>query len=209
MADIPSRDEFLASRVDLSDVRTGKMSLHTLWINGAISHSPLFTLDYLHFVSAELPNEERTQYHQNPVDGGKINFFGRMPRIYSFSCFIIDSDLALNQGLTADDRRYSGNTLQEWMDIYESRLRLTKTLKNSEVVRIRWRTSEIYGHILGQARSHESNTPGIYTLGWTLIAMIEHEFAEITRYTGPEDVTSLPEGLYSDESYNKFRRSRG
>lgn len=207
MANTYIREEFLASLTDVPDVQPARMTLHQMTRNGAIGEKELEDVGFLRIMTAELPNEERTQYHQNPIDSGKVHFFGRTPRIYSFSCFIVDSDLLNHQGINYYDLRFKGQALRAWLIMYEDKLRLSKCLKANQIVRIRWRTSEVFGYILGQARSHESTNPGIYSIGLTLLALVEHDTVDIVQYLvggGDGGDKRSIEGLASTETLSGY-----
>jgi hypothetical protein len=202
MAEIRPRRDFMRSLVDPIEDRPGTLSLHALLATGAVGEDALVSLPYMHLISIEMGNEERTQYHQNPYDGGKLHLFGRMPRMYSLAWAMLDSDLS-SQGHGAPegerDPVYHGHTVQDWMRQYNEKFNFSACLKNRNIVRVGWRSSDIYGYVIGHVRSHESKDPNMYSVGMTFLSLVEIENVQIPVY----DVTYDPT-LHPPESSRPF-----
>jgi len=180
----PRRSDYLSEVVDPSPDRHSVLSLHSLvgrysGASDAIDENPLLAIQFLNLQTVDTPQEERTQYYMNSIDSGKIILFGRTPRVYSFSGFLYDSDLTEGQGLNKDDIAYRGHLLGRWNDLYEEKLRLTKCLKNRNVVRIRWRDHEVYGYMLSNIKSLNANTPSMASISFTFCVVVESAGAEI------------------------------
>lgn len=185
------RASFLGAPVEPLDNARAIFTLHQVSKAGAISDAPILAVTLFHVSNIETPQEERVQVLASNVDSGKLYLFGRTPRLYAISGFIVDSDLqesgkrivedkglffqVSGQGANVDDAEYKGHLLRQWMILYEKRLRLSKCLKNSQILKFRWRSTEVYGYILGQVRSMEAGSPNIYSLGLTFAVIFEEE----------------------------------
>lgn len=186
----PRRSSYLSEVVDPAPDRHSVLSLHSFvgaYSGGsdAIVEKPLLTVQFLNLQTIDTPQEERTQYYMNTVDAGKIILFGRAPRVYSFSGFLYDSDLDEGQGLSltrsasAADVAYNGRFLSRWNDLYETKFRFTKCLKNRQIVRIRWRDNEVYGYLISNIKSLNSNTPSMASVSFTFVVLVEAVSADI------------------------------
>lgn len=213
MADLRPRSDFRRSLVDPVEDRPGRLSLHRLLEAGTIDVDPIVDIPYMHLVSIDLSNEERTQYHQNPYDGGKVNLFGRMPKIHSLTWALLDSDLSHQAHGSPPNERdpvYHGHTLQDWMRKYEESFRLSVCLKNRHVVRVVWRSSTIFGYIISQVRSHESKDPNLYSVGMTFLSILEVEDVPVVpTYDVTYDVHQHPSGDRPPLSGAVFRETLG
>lgn len=177
-SEAPRRSSYLSEAVDPSPDRHSVLTLHAFagsysGASDAIVEEPLLTVQFLNLQMVDTPQEERTQYYMNSVDAGKIILFGRSPRVYSFSGFLYDSDLDDGQGLNKDDAAYKGRLLGHWNDLYETKLRLTKCLKNRQIVRIRWRDHEVNGYLISNIKSLNANTPSMVSVSFTFAVIVE------------------------------------
>jgi len=207
------RSSFLGAPVEPLDNARAIITLHQVSKTGAISDAPILAVTLFHVSNIETPQEERVQVLASNVDSGKLYLFGRSPRLYAISGFIVDSDLWLSakktlvgalsvQGANKDDKTYAGHLLRQWMILYEKSLRLSLCLKNSQILKFRWRSTEVYGYILGQVRSMESGSPSIYSLGLTFAVMFEEEKIDdpIVRISYKSGVSDDVHGMISLEN---------
>lgn len=186
------RQEFLSAVVEPDVNVRASIELHQMTRDGAVEEKALQTVTLFHAASIETPQEERVQILAGNTDSGKLYLFGRSPRLYAVTGFIVDSDLATSasgqtQGLNEDDRAYRGHLLRRWMELYEKELRLSKCLKNNRILKLKWRTTEVYGYILGQARSMEFGSSNMYSVGLTFAVVFDEEMIE-------EPVSRVPDG---------------
>lgn len=219
--DAINRSDYLSELVDPAPDRHTVLSLHRfvggVGASGAITEKPELSVQFFNMQMVDTPQEERTQYYMNASDAGKVILFGRSPRVYSFSGFLYDSDLAEGQGLSesesasAEDVAYNGRFLSRWNNLYENKLRLTKCLKNRTIVRIRWRDSEVYGYMLGNVRSLSANTPSMVSISFTFGVVIEAPGAEppiVDTTQGPVPATMTKEGWQLVQARSpQFRRA--
>lgn len=215
------RASFLGAPVEPLDNARAIFTLHQVSKAGAISDAPILAVTLFHVSNIETPQEERVQVLASNVDSGKLYLFGRTPRLYAISGFIVDSDLqesgkrivedkglffqVSGQGANVDDAEYKGHLLRQWMILYEERLRLSKCLKNSQILKFRWRSTEVYGYILGQVRSMEAGSPSTYSLGLTFAVMFEEEKIDEPRVSlrsAEGDTIGVP-GMISSENVGR------
>jgi hypothetical protein len=216
------RSSFLGAPVEPLDNARAIFTLHQVSKAGAISDDPILAVTLFHVSNIETPQEERVQVLASNVDSGKLYLFGRSPRLYAISGFIVDSDLqpskkriveskssfyqVSGQGANVDDAEYMGHLLRQWMILYEKSLRLSQCLKNSRILKFRWRSTEVYGYILGQVRSMESGSPSIYSLGLTFAVMFEEEKIDdpIVKITYGNGVSDDVHGMISLENVSRL-----
>lgn len=214
------RSSFLAAPVEPDDNARAIFTLHQMSSNGAIDDKPKIAVTLFHATNIETPQEERVAVLASNADSGKLYLFGRTPRIYSVSGFLVDSDLQASksriieyggyvyqvqgQGANVDDAEYKGHLLRRWMELYETELRLSKCLKKNRILKFRWRSSEVYGYMLGQVRSMESSTPSLFSLGLTFVSVFEEESIEIP-LVRIRDLT-VP-GMISSENVERATRN--
>jgi len=168
---LPSRMKYLTSSQDVDDIVRSTITLHRLFDNGLPEDDPIEIADMLHIQSIAMPDEERIQISVNSVDDGKVYIFGRQTRVYSASCFLVDSD--------QDDPALGGSLLFKWLELYEDKFRLTKCLERNYIVRIRWRNSEYWGYILSNVRSIESTNQNVVPVSFTFAHIFGEEHVDL------------------------------
>jgi len=171
---LPSRMKYLTSSQDVNDIVRSTITLHRLLDNGLPEEAPVEIADMLHIQSISVPDEERIQISVDSADDGKVYIFGRQARVYSVSCFLVDSNQDSRVG-SAIDQAFGGNLLTRWLEFYEDQFRFTKCLERGYIVRIRWRNSEYWGYILSNARTIESTNPSVIPISFTFAHIFGEE----------------------------------
>lgn len=192
---LPSRSKYLTSSQDVDDIVRPTITLHRLFDNGLPEDDPVEIAYMLHIQSFSMPDEERIQISVNSVDDGKVYIFGRQTRVYSASCFLVDS----NQ----DDPSLGGSLLFKWLELYEDKFRLTKCLEGNYIVRIRWRNSEYWGYILSNVRSIESTNPSVIPVSFTFAHIFGEEHVDLDVLDPQNGHPAFP-AMISREGYQRL-----
>lgn len=192
------RDDFRTSSPDVEDAVRSTLTLHRL-IKNTPEDSPVQIADMLKIQSINMADEERTQIVVNNVDSGKLYLFGRQPRLYTVSAFIIDSNLDTEIGKRGTIYAGSSHLLTEWLDLYEEYFRLTKCFEKNLIARLRWRTSEYWGYVTGNVRSGESMNQNLVVVSFTFAHIFGEEHVLLDTIT-PNGGKSFPAAI-SKEGY--------
>jgi hypothetical protein len=155
----------------------------------------------LHVQGVQLAQQERLQPCINSSDDGQVYFFGRENRVYQISCFLVDSNLSPGQGYGVD-RTFSGHLLGQWKTWYDKLLRVTQTVKNRRIVRIRFKTVDLFGHILSSVSSMDATQPFLCQIGLLFFSVCEKDLAPIPVIEGM-DGESFP-GVLTLEGYMRL-----
>jgi hypothetical protein len=201
---LPPRDEFRSSGPDAEDVARSTLTLHRVIDNYPLD-DPIQIADMVRIQSVNLADEERTQIVVNNVDSGKLYLFGRQPRLYTVSAFIIDSNLDPLVG--TDSAIYAGSShlLSEWLALYEEHFRLTKCLDKSTIARLRWRTSEYWGYLTSNVRSGESTNQNLIVVSFSFLHVSGEEHVDLDTIESDEGDTI--EATISREGYEFMVRN--
>lgn len=172
--DLLSRDAYQTSSPDVEGMTRASLTLHSL-LRGVPLEEPIKKADMLHIQSINLQEEERSQVTVDSADDGKVYLFGRQPRIYTVSGFLVDSNGEPNTHL-----------LSEWLDLYENHFRLTKCYEDNTIARLKWRTSEFWGCLISNVRSMESTNQNLAIVSFTFAYFFGSEDVAIP-YVGVSD----------------------
>lgn len=199
---LPEREIYRTSGPDVYDAARSSLTVHRL-VNNTPDDNPIKSADMLRIQGINIADEERTQIVVNNVDSGKLYLFGRQPRLYTVSAFIIDSDL--DPGIGKESLIYAGSShlFSKWLALYEEYFRLTKCYEYNLIGRLRWRTSEYWGYVMSNMRSMESSNQNLITIGFVFAHVFgeEHVNLEIVK---TDDGHSFP-GMISKEGYERMR----
>lgn len=183
---LSGRDDYRTANPDVHDVARSSLTVHRL-VGNVPEDEPVRVADMLKIQGINIADEERTQIVVSNVDSGKLYLFGRQARLYSVSAFIIDSFDRSKAGLERVPVRdlsgkvYGGSShlFTEWLNLYEEYFRLTRCYERGLIGRLRWRTSEYWGYVTGNARSMESTNQNTIVASFTFAHMFGEEHVQI------------------------------
>lgn len=182
VTDLPERETYASASEDLCQAVRSTLTVHRKVGNG-IEDEPVAIADMLRLQSLNLADEERTQVVLNTVDSGKLFIYGRQPRVYTASGFLVDS------------RR--DRALRRWLLIYNDYARLSACFRNGYIVRLRWRTTELFGFLLSNVVSMESQNKVLWIVSYTFIHI-----------SGSEDV-DVPQVQIDNNTFPAFLGASG
>lgn len=164
-AQIPLRQEFLSSLVDVDKLVPASLSLFGTdpqTDEPVEDVDPIVSAEFVHLQALQMPQEERVQMLISSADEGKLITYGRTTRMYAASCFLIDSNNSRN-----------GRLMTAWDAMYEDYFRLTACLKPRRICRLKWRVSSMYGYLLSNIKSIESSSPSVVSINFTFLSLFE------------------------------------
>jgi hypothetical protein len=164
--DLESRRIYSSSAEDLGKAVRATLTAHRL-VNGVLEDEPVAVADMLHIQSINIADEERAQVVSNSEDSGKVYIYGRQPRVYTVSTFLVDS------------RR--DRALRRWLRAYEDYFRLTACYRKGYIDRLRWRTSEFRGFLLSNVVSMESQNKSLWIVSFTFVHVSGYEDVDVPR----------------------------
>lgn len=174
-AQIPLREEFLSSLVDVDTLEPASLKIFTLDPESdAVQEDgdAVVEANFVHMQSVQMPQEERVQMVISAADEGKLITFGRATRMYAISGFLVDSD-----------NEREGHLMARWDNLYENYFRLSSCLKQRRIVRFKWRLSSFYGHLLSNIKGIEAGSPSICMVNFTFLSLYEQDATNIPSIT--------------------------
>lgn len=150
-----------------------RMSVHQLDSHNIPVEVSILDLDFIHVQLVSSPRDERVQYVINSADNGKAYYFGRTMKVYTFSGFMIDSNLGENQDGSEVDFQLRGHLLSYWKSVWERYLRAGVAVKNKYVVKIPWKDITIFGIFLSSGINLDASRPNLITINGTIVSLWE------------------------------------